>query len=84
MKTDAAVNSLCNTILRAVVNVLGDRLNGKDLDKVSDVLKAETKDFLFGDGYKAERECVLAGTVSQSVVIASVVSACVEKILNLQ
>jgi len=77
---------LCNTILRAVVNASRAKLTGMPdtgLKAASEIMKAEVKSFLFGDEYKNERECVLAGTVHQNTVVASVVASCVNKINKL-
>lgn len=77
------VDVLCNAVMRGVVAsgaLDGSRLDNAALDRAIAIMRAEINALLFGDKYADERDCILRGSVSQSVVVMSVVASCVNKI----
>lgn len=85
MKTanEKQIVALCNTLMVAVTRT-GVITDKTDLNFAVKVMRDELNAFLYGDEYKNERECMIAGTVSQQTVWLSVVAHCVNKIAKLQ
>jgi len=72
--------SFCDSLMQVVVRSIGHKLNDSNMQAASEIMKAETKAFFFGEDYRAERECLLAGTVHQNTVLASLTASCISKI----
>ena len=51
-----------------------------NIERALQIMRAEIKEFVAGPAYADERACVQAGTVSEQVVMASLVASCILKI----
>ena len=74
------VKQFCNEIMKGVVET---GVVTEDNGQVAcDVMKAEVKEFLFGDKYKEERECILNGEVHEGYVTSLLIAECANLITN--
>ncbi len=72
------IQQMCKAVMRGVVT--SGVVNESNIDRAVEVMRAEIKSLLTGDEYASERSAVLAGTVHEGYVLASVVASCVTKI----
>lgn len=75
------VQALAETVLKATLRVITS--SGKrvaDTDQALAAVRAEVIEFLSGDRYQNERDCIRRGTVNPQVVIASIVASCVLRV----
>ncbi len=75
------LNDLCDAVMRGVaagIKSAGRKVH--DYGQAAEVMRLEIKSLLFGEGYKEEREALMAHAVSEQIVIASVVAGCLAKI----
>ena len=73
-----SVEKLAQVLMKAVVNT--GAVTEENAEKAVQVMRSELHEFLTGERYKNERESLLAGSVHERVVLASVVASCVERI----
>lgn len=73
------ITALANTIMRGVIATDVIAL-GDDLTRPIEIMRAEIKEFVAGEKYADERACILAGTVHESAILASVIADCVLQI----
>jgi len=84
MRSDDSVTSLCNVVMKAVVDTMGAKL--KDHAAVAThVIKEELKAALnvtdtVDEEYKMTRDAVVIGSVHPSIFTAMIVARCILKI----
>ncbi len=76
--TSTSIERFCHDLMVAVVN--SGSVNEQNIDRALEVMRAETKSFIFGKNYADERATVLANSVHPGYVMASVVASCISKI----
>ena len=85
MRSDDSVTSLCNAVMKAVVDTMGAKLKVRHAGMASDVMKAEIKAALnvtdtVDEEYKMTRDAVVIGSVHPSIFTAMIVARCILKI----
>ena len=78
MTSTTSIDRFCHDLMVAIVN--SGSVNEHNIDRAIEVMRAETKDFFFGENYADERATVLANSVHPGFVMASVVASCISKI----
>lgn len=71
-------HAICNAVMRGVV--AAGVVTDANMTAAIAIMRAEVKALLFGPGYADERAAVLARSVNEAYVVASVVASCVLKI----
>lgn len=74
------VSRLCESVTLAVMRIVPQAELDANAERAMSIIREEIKALIFGPGYADHRECLLRGTLSESVVLADVVMACVQKL----
>lgn len=79
------IERLCESVMRGVAasGVLKNAPEA-ELDRACELMKAEVRLFLFDISYADERAAILARSVSETTVVATIVLNVVEQILRLR
>ena len=78
------VDQLCNRVMVGVAAMIRGCRDIRDInyEQVADIMRQEVKAFFFGEAYRDERECVLLGSLSHTVIITSIVTRCFDRIIQ--
>lgn len=82
IRMEKQIKVLCDSVMDAVAKsgVVNQKSTDAEVKRAVEIMRAEIRSFLSGHEYENERTCILAGTMSQEWVLASVVASCISKI----